>query len=108
VGQEEHWEGTAGGGGSDTSGLSGWRRLGRCDRYVRLESRKLQEAGEFLHIQSSVSNQLSEQTWLQGAVIWHRERLTGGIKWMPKANVTTALADHLVTKMLECPNCYLA
>ena len=63
---------------------------------------------KLFHIQSSVPDQLSEKTGLQGPMIWHRERFAGGIEWMPKANVATALADDFVTQTLEGPNSNLA
>jgi hypothetical protein len=82
--------------------------VGEDGREGGTESTGLEEANKLFHIQSSVPDQLSEKTWLQGAMIWHRERFAGGIEWMPKANVATALADDFVTQTLKGPNSNLA
>jgi hypothetical protein len=74
----------------------------------RMESMGLEEASKFFHIHLSIPDQLSEKTWLQGGMVRHRERFSGRIEWMPKANVATALADDFVTKTLKGPNSNLA
>jgi hypothetical protein len=64
----------------------------------------LEEASKFFHIQSSIADQLSEEAWLQGGMVWHCERFSGRIEWVPKAKVATALADDFVSKTLIDPN----
>jgi hypothetical protein len=41
-------------------------------------------------------------------MVWHCKRFAGGIKWMPKANVATAVPDDFVTQTLKGPNSNLA
>lgn len=68
----------------------------------------MQEAGELFHLQLGVTDQLPEEAGLQRSMVWHREGFSGGIEWMPEANVAAALADNFVTKTLKCPNSNLS
>jgi len=73
-----------------------------------LRRQRLQQADELLDLHLGIADQFSKKAWLQGVVVRHCQRLSGGVKGMPEANVAAALADDLISEPLEGPDSFLA